>query len=65
MNNTATKTKSHALYELIEQKRIELARALFSYQAISFQLRNAKQVLRISGELVALAATYEDAICNE
>jgi hypothetical protein len=44
------------LMSLMDAKKIELAKSLFSPQFHGFPLRTSKAVLRISGELVELAA---------
>lgn len=48
------------LYREIEEKRMEIARTIFSPQAVPYPARNAKHVLRIAGELVQLCALMKD-----
>lgn len=44
------------IFDQLEAKRMELAKALFSPQSRPFPLRNSKHVLRLAGELVQLAS---------
>ena len=57
MNDKATTN-----FDAMVLKRVELAKALFSPQNHSFPLRNAKQVLRIAGELVQLASIQREEV---
>ena len=48
------------LHEQLQKKRMELAAAIFSTQRYYYPLRNAKNVLRIAGELVQIASLVRE-----